>query len=119
MTEKPPKIDWQFCLQIANNKSELADKMLAKFILYLDEMLAEISIVEQKHLPTKHLAEKIHKLRGASCYCGAPNIKALTADIELALQTKAPSKSIFTLLAQLKQEIADFKKLYASKQYKK
>ena len=83
----PNIIDWNITLQQANQKPELAIKMLKMLIECLPEHQSIIdSAYKTKDYDTMH--DEAHKLHGALCYCGTPRLKKMIKEFELALQEK-------------------------------
>lgn len=106
----PNIIDWNIALQQANQKQDLAKKMLMMLIECLPEHQTKINTA----FDTKDynaLYEEAHKLHGALCYCGTPRLKRAIKELELALQDKKPKK-INTLYKQANKEIDVLMKTY-------
>ena len=85
----PPKsnvvIDWPLALKRAGNKTELAKDMLKGLAQSLPETKQNISesLTTQD---TTQLKMLIHKLNGACCYSGVPNLGSVTHQIETELK---------------------------------
>ena len=77
-------IDWQNCIKLADNNIEAAEKMLDAYIKALPE-LREIIIADSKKQNFQDLFLWVHKLHGASYFCGVPQIKASAKNLELFL----------------------------------
>jgi len=87
--EIPPKhnaiIDWPLALKRAGNKEELAKDMLKGLVQSLPETKQSIS----EALTSQDIAQLkvlIHKLNGACCYSGVPNLGSVTHQIETELK---------------------------------
>lgn len=106
----PRPIDWELCLRLANNKADLADEMLAIFTKELSTTHEHIrSTFASKNYDKLH--QYVHKLHGATCYCGLPKLKAIVANAETSLKTQqyeALDKQIHDLLAELKRIQAEY-----------
>lgn len=113
MMIKAKAIDWKLSLELANNKPELARSILA---MYIEKLPAAKNKIIANRNDYKNLHDYIHKLLGASCYCGVPKIKATATAIETALKTKQTAK-IESLLDELLVEIDEVIKLYRKEDY--
>ncbi len=83
----PNIIDWNIALQQANQKQDLAIKMLKMLIDCLPEHQTKIDAAYQiKDYDAMY--EEVHKLHGALCYCGTPRLKKVTKELEQAAQDK-------------------------------
>lgn len=78
-------IDWSLALKRAGNKEDLAKDMLAGLIKSLPETQQHIddAIYCQDIEQVKTL---IHKLNGACCYCGVPNLGNIVHQLETQLK---------------------------------
>ncbi|NQZ81587.1 MAG: two-component sensor histidine kinase BarA [Colwellia sp.] len=85
----PPKsnvvIDWPLALKRAGNKTELAKDMLKGLAQSLPETKQNISEALTTQ-DTTQLKMLIHKLNGACCYSGVPNLGSVTHQIETELK---------------------------------
>lgn len=78
-------IDWSLALKRAGNKEELAKEMLIGLTKSLPE--AKIYITEAiTSQDIEQLKALIHKLNGACCYSGVPNLSKVTHQIETSLK---------------------------------
>ena len=85
MEKDSPIIDWELGIRLAGNKRDLAEDLLALFISKLAEELNTIkSLHQSENYP--ELTQRVHKLHGASCYCGIPRIKRVLAQLETELK---------------------------------
>jgi two-component system sensor histidine kinase BarA len=78
-------IDWPLALKRAGNKEDLAKEMLKGLVqslpetkLHISEALASQDVEQLKML--------VHKLNGACCYSGVPNLGRVTHQIETELK---------------------------------
>lgn len=80
-----PVIDWQLALKRAGNKPSLAIDMLTGLVDSLPETKQQITeaLTCQDHEQLKVL---VHKLNGACCYSGVPNLGKITAQLETNLK---------------------------------
>ena len=106
-------IDWKLSLELANNKPELAKSILAMYVEKLPTARAKIIANRNNH---QNLHDYIHKLLGASCYCGVPKIKATATVIESTLKTKQTEK-IESLLDELIDNIDEVIESYEKQDY--
>jgi len=96
-------IDWQECLRINNQREDVALELLDMMKSELEQAKAGIlQSMEIRHWQI--LATHVHKLHGASCYCGTTTLRLIAANVEQALQSKAP-KNIDALVKDLLAEI--------------
>ncbi|WP_077340189.1 two-component sensor histidine kinase BarA [Pseudocolwellia agarivorans] len=78
-------IDWSLALKRAGNKEELAKEMLLGLTKSLPE--AKVHITEaMTSQDLEQLKALIHKLNGACCYSGVPNLSKVTHQIETYLK---------------------------------
>jgi two-component system, NarL family, sensor histidine kinase BarA len=78
-------IDWPLSVALVNKQSDLASDLLKMMYNDLNEWIQEITQAIQSHddlLLRKH----IHRLRGAACYCGLPNLKDHLCSMEYAIK---------------------------------
>lgn len=78
-------IDWPLALKRAANKEGLAIEMLEGLAKSLPEAKLQISDAITA-LDTEQLKTHIHKLNGACCYSGVPNLNKITQQIETSLK---------------------------------
>ncbi|MBV7316732.1 two-component sensor histidine kinase BarA [Shewanella sp. NIFS-20-20] len=78
-------LDWNLCLIQANNKPQLAMEMLSMLLESLPETMAQIDMAHRAQ-DNAELISIVHKLHGASCYCGVANTQKLCSTIESALK---------------------------------
>lgn len=78
-------VDWELSLKLAGNRPEIANEMFQLFIETLPKELATIQeCYNNNNLPS--LLAQVHRLHGASCYCGVPHLKNALASFETALK---------------------------------
>ena len=78
-------IDWPLALKRAGNKEELAKEMLKGLVQSLPETKLHISEALTSQDVDK-LKILVHKLNGACCYSGVPNLGRVTHQIETELK---------------------------------
>ena len=78
-------IDWTLALQRAGQKATLAKDMFIGLVNSLPESKANISeaLISQD---IEQLKVLIHKLNGACCYSGVPNLGKVTHELETELK---------------------------------
>jgi len=96
-TAKPPEkvkllksentniIDWQLSLKSANQREGLAKDMLTMLVTSFAEAKQTIIHAFDKQ-KTDDLIQAIHKLHGATAYCGVPELKQLAFEYETSLK---------------------------------
>ena len=88
-------LDWDECLQLSNNKEDLAKDLLDMLAQELPTYQSELKkAVENNDL--NKLQQHSHKLHGACSYTGVPRLRQLTAQLES--QTKSHQKEQLTAL---------------------
>jgi len=81
-------IDWSLALKRAGNKAELAKDMLKGLVTSLPETKQLISDALTSQ-DIEQLKTLVHKLNGACCYSGVPNLGKMTHHIETELKKGA------------------------------
>ncbi|MDI9819378.1 MULTISPECIES: two-component system sensor histidine kinase LetS [unclassified Legionella] len=112
---KSAAIDWQLCVQKVSGNQALAEEFLARFVEELRKNREEfIQLLNKKDI--KGLESIAHKLHGACCFCGVPQLQ--TQVVRLEKQAKAAKqvdelKNTFAELIQSIDEVIDeFDNLY-------
>lgn len=95
--------DWEACLSSSHNKEDLARELLSMFINELPTFREDITKAYQQK-DNRKLANLLHKLNGACCYCGVPKLKMLIDQLEFILKTQ-PEKNIQSHIDELDNEI--------------
>jgi len=86
-------VDWQLSLKNAGGRDDLARDMLRMLVESFSDARQSI----QTHLDNGNLQEltaQIHKLHGATAYCGVPRLKSLANQYESLLKTSGISSEI-------------------------
>lgn len=95
-------IDWPRSVKLANNKPELAQQMLDMLIEELPSAKSDIlSTYNAKDFERMH--SHVHKLHGATCYTGVPQLKENVSEIETLLKTDIDEKKLSILVGQFGQ----------------
>ncbi|EDQ01258.1 two-component sensor histidine kinase BarA [Shewanella benthica] len=81
----PFTLNWDLCLTQANNKTDLALDMLQMLVDSLPETRAQLQDCLD-NFDEKQMLTTVHKLHGASCYCGVPTTQKLCHEIESRLK---------------------------------
>jgi len=81
-------IDWTLALERAGNKPDLAKEMLNGLLESLPEIKEKVTIAIANH-NSDDLKVIIHKLNGACCYSGVPNLANISLLIETSLKKGA------------------------------
>jgi len=86
-------IDWPLALKRTGGKEGLAKEMLTGLIDSLPENQRSINsaLIKQDYNQLKNL---IHKLNGACCYTGVPNLTTVCQEIETQLKKECPLDSL-------------------------
>lgn len=93
MQETEQTINWELCLQLANDNQDLAQELLTMFV---DE-LPSTSELLHKHFDSENfenLQSIAHKLHGGACYTGVPLLKEAAKTLEHALSNQKPFDDI-------------------------
>lgn len=102
-------IDWELSKKLAGGRMELAQEFLEKLIAALPQEKTQINENFFKK-DWNTLRNNIHKLHGACCYCGVPQLKQCTQKLESVVEThtletiqpylKAFNKAVDAVLAE-------------------
>lgn len=113
----PLAIDWELCIEKSNGNSTLATEYLKEFIKELIKNRTEfIDLWQAKNFDA--LASAAHKLRGACCFCGVPNLQSQIMLLETELQKNkkhlALEKVFKNFLKSIDEVINDYQILHNS-----
>jgi len=114
MYKSKPAIDWQESMRLVSGKPDLAEKIMAMYIESLPESKSKILADRDNY---KKLAMHLHKLSGASCYCGVPKIKEVISELEIAIKYHK-KKQIDILINILSVYIDEVLKVYKKGNYR-
>jgi two-component system, NarL family, sensor histidine kinase BarA len=96
-------IDWDECIKKANNKADMAVKMLDMLVVDIQQVAPIIELAIENESYTE-LLQPIHKIHGACCYVGVSQLNELLDKVETKLKT-SEYKNINLLLSILLQEM--------------
>ena len=97
-------IDWELSLKNAGGKDSLAREMLKM----LTDSFPEARKLIHKYLKaenTQKLAEQVHKLHGATAYCGVPELKSLAHQYESLLKSNGITSEVLSLNTRFMSEL--------------
>lgn len=85
--ERQASIDWQLSIKLANNNTDLAKELLSMFVSDLPRASEAIhqAFNTQNY---NELIHQVHRLHGASCYCGVSRLRSLLAKMEFSVREK-------------------------------
>lgn len=91
-------IDWDLGTKLAGNNRQTAEELL---LILAKNLPGDIKKITEAWKTENHqaMANHLHKLHGALCYCGTPALKSITEELEQALKQKK-----FTQLNKLMQQ---------------
>lgn len=102
--ESSQAIDWSLCIELANDNAKIAKELLAMLIDDLPNARKEI--MDAYHKKDFHeLLAKVHRLHGATCYCGVPNLTTILSDVESQLRIDR-TEQIDVGMHQFQEEVA-------------
>ncbi len=101
-------IDWSLSVEIAGGNEALAEEMLTLLRDSLPETVAEIRRAYDAQDYSALLTE-VHKLHGASCYCGTARLRKLAHDYETCLKNES-YQELDRLHEKLLKEISKVRK---------
>ena len=96
--------DAQLAHRRAGGREELAGEMLEMLLTSLNTDRPAISAAFDSE-DDDALLEKVHKLHGATRYCGTPRLEAAAKALEEALKTGSDREHTGTLVSDLCDEI--------------
>ncbi|MCL1058936.1 two-component sensor histidine kinase BarA [Shewanella gelidimarina] len=97
-------LNWELCLTQANNKPNLAIDMLKMLLKSLPETVEHINSALTS-FDQKNMLTCIHKLHGASCYCGVPTTQQLCQEIESGLKRGVTVEDVEPEILELLDEL--------------
>ena len=97
-------LNWDLCLSQANHKKDLAIDMLQMLVDSLPQTITGIESALEARDDTQMYAV-IHKLHGASCYCGVPTTQKLCNEIETALKKDISTEDLEPEILELLDEL--------------
>jgi len=99
-------VDVEASVRLAGGKADLAEELLS---MLLDHVSHDARIIEQAHRNGEYqtMLERVHKLHGATRYCGVPELRQCAQQLETAL--KQADDGINELTAALLEAIDRFR----------
>ncbi len=82
-----PCVDITLCVKLAAGKNDLAEEL---FSMLLEHLSADNEAIQTHYEDNdyKTLLERVHKLHGATRYCGVPELQGASEKMEIALKKK-------------------------------
>lgn len=96
-------VNWDQALRLSANNANLAKEMLLGLVDSLKGAQAKTNQSFAKN-DMNQMREEVHRLHGACCYCGVPDLKASVAALESAIVKKDMDLTNF-LLVEMNKEI--------------
>ncbi|WP_250654833.1 response regulator [Alkalimarinus coralli] len=80
-------VDIALCIKLAAGKNDLAEEL---FSMLLEHLVSDIEAIQTLYEDGDHeaLLERVHKLHGATRYCGVPELQAAAEKMETTLKRK-------------------------------
>lgn len=78
-------VDFALGIKLAAGKEKLARELFQMLLKSLDKEQAAIQL-DYQNLDHKNMLQKVHKLNGATRYCGVPGLQAAAAALETTLK---------------------------------
>lgn len=97
-------INWQLCIQKLSGNQTLAREYLAAFVAELPHNQRELLQLTQEH-DYNGLADAVHKLYGACCFCGVSTLQNQLSILEKQLLSKEQHPDLETNVSAILQEI--------------
>lgn len=99
-------IDWALAEKIAGDKKDLAKELFEKLKLNIAQDLEKINnAFESKNWQV--LYDEVHRLHGASCYCGVPLLTRCLKNLEISLAKNMHSEIINTKIIDLNRSVQE------------
>jgi len=85
--KKAPCVDIALCVKLAAGKNDLAEEL---FSMLLEHLTSDNEAIQTHYEDNdnKALLERVHKLHGATRYCGVPELQGASEKMEIALKRK-------------------------------
>ena len=110
-------IDWDKSLKLAMCKQELAQELIDKLLASLPDTRKIIEhAFESKDF--EKLSDEVHRLHGACCYIGVPELKNAARGLDQALVKKVAEDDIADLFGKLQKAIGNLLEYYRVTDYK-
>ncbi|WP_416885747.1 ATP-binding protein [Marinospirillum sp.] len=101
-----PPVDKEMGVHLAAGRPELADELLEMLVASLDESRAELQAAFAQQEP-EQMQAVVHKLHGATRYCGVPDLAQITE----ALETQIKSGHLQLALSNFEQLLLEMDRL--------
>ena len=101
---KESSIDWELSLKNSANKEDLAKELLSLLVKSFSEVRNNLKTFyssEEREL----LLKEVHKLHGATAYCGVPHLKKITFNYETQLKSEIKLDKLTEIHKELLNEI--------------
>ncbi|WP_020406163.1 response regulator [Hahella ganghwensis] len=96
-----PSVDLQNSIILAGNKPDLAEELFSMLLESLPEDKASIQKAYELQEEDK-LLERVHRLHGASRYCGVPALRRKAGELETLIKKEQPHKSeLYALIDEI------------------
>ncbi len=84
-----PLVDWKQAVQLAGGSAELADEL---FVMLRRDLPGLRDAIADAHSSgdTDTLQNSVHKLHGATAYCGVPRLRATAGSLDEDLKRGSP-----------------------------
>lgn len=93
-------INWPLCMQKVSGNRALAIDYLAEFVKELKKNRREfVTLMRDKEIPA--LAQLAHRLHGACCFCGVPQLQIQVAEFEHVAKNAQNSDELATIFVRL------------------
>lgn len=100
----PPVIDPALALRRVGGREALAEEMFTMLLASLEQEAPGINAVAESG-DREALLERVHKLHGATRYCGTPRLEQAAGELEDALKQALSDQALEPLVAVLLAEI--------------
>ncbi|WP_133128029.1 two-component system sensor histidine kinase LetS [Legionella nagasakiensis] len=112
-------IDWSLCVQKVSGNQALATEFLNHFVEELHKNREEfLRLMESKQI--QNLERAAHKLHGACCFCGVPQLQSQVAQLETLAKHAKHIDELTTSFNQLMQcldaVIAEYERSYRTQE---
>jgi len=102
-------IDWELSLNAVNQKPDLAKDMLSMLVKSFNDAKPQIEKAFNDN-DNEELKKQVHKLHGATAYCGVPQLKKIAAEYETHLKSTGISAHTEKLHRQFMSAIIEVEK---------
>lgn len=93
-------INWPLCMQKVSGNRALAIDYLGEFVKELKKNRREfVTLMRDKEIPA--LAQLAHKLHGACCFCGVPQLQIQVAEFEHVAKNAKKTEELATIFVGL------------------